>query len=653
MLPVVLYHANVGAFSGGFVGVDIFYVISGYLITSLILKDITRGTFSFVSFYERRIRRIFPALFGMVFFCAFAAAVLLVPKDFATFGKSMVAMTFFVSNIFFKRTTGIDGYFGRTSDSEALLHTWSLSVEEQFYLFFPIMLLLFVRWNKARLAKLVFLVAAASFAISIWAIQYKPLSAFYIFIPRAWELLIGSLLATKAVRPLSRRLSREIASFAGMSLIAWAVLRFTKDTTFPGLSAMLPCIGAWLIIYAGENGPSYIKSTLSWRPLTLIGVISYSLYLWHWPLIVFSRYFSGGDLSKAATYVIIAVSIVLAFLSFEFIEKPFRGANSTINRQHVFSLAVSVSALSAAVGFLVAMHGGFPSRYNNVTRQLVLRNVERKDDYQEVCGNWKKEVKSLVDIHFCQLGPASFLKVMFWGDSHVQQLYPLIRKMYNNGEFQDHGVLLAIANGCPPTEHLNSIGRGYHCDSFANLAMRRAEEDDVDTVFIGFNTWWAVHQDVCPSVQGRCTGTLSLQEVRARFLQELSNHILRLEAGGKRVIVSLPFPMFDKSIPDLEIRNAIFGSFGLAGTAKDITSFEFRKQIASVARSTGAEVFDPRESLCAGQYCITQVGGVSIYKDDNHIAASQIGILEGNFKQVLQHVNAARLTTRGPSGISN
>jgi hypothetical protein len=166
--------------------------------------------------------------------------------------------------------------------------------------------------------------------------------------------------------------------------------------------------------------------------------------------------------------------------------------------------------------------------------------------------------------------------------------------------------------------------------------MIRAEEADIDTVFIGFNTWWSVHEDVCPSVDGRCVGEIPPKEACRRFLQELTEHIYRLKMKGKRVIISLPFPMFDKSIPDLEIRNAVFGRFGLTGVARDITLPGFRGQVASVAKSAGADIFDPLASLCVKQNCVTQVSGVSIYKDDNHIAASQIGILEDGLKQVLQ-----------------
>ncbi len=638
VLPVLFFHAQFPGFAGGYVGVDIFYVISGYLITSVIAKDVLRGTFSFTSFYDRRIRRIFPALFGVLFFCIVAATILFTPNDFVTFAKSMIAMTFFASNIYLKRIARMDGYFDRTSESQVLLHTWSLSVEEQFYLFFPALLLLLAKWAKGRLAGWLIFLATISFVINIWATHYKPVSAFYLLIPRAWELLMGALLAVKVFPQLNSRVWREVAGLAGLALIACAVCLFNKDTSFPGVNALFPCLGAALVIYAGENGESSAKSVLSFGPLVFIGVISYSLYLWHWPLIVFARYFSAGDLTTFQKTVALLLSAVLAFISFEFVEGPFRGRESPFSRRQIFSLGFAASMLSLAVGFTVYLHQGFPGRYNSATRQLVMENTERKEDFQEVCGNWRTEVRSMADIHFCTLGPDTSRKIMFWGDSHVQQLYPLIKQLHDSGKFADLGVLIAIANGCAPAEHLNAIEKGYHCDSFAHFAKIRAEEADVDTVFIGFNTWWAANRFLCPSVDGQCVGTISVEEARRRVLQDLAECIQKLTAEGKKVLVSLPFPMYDKSIPDLQIRNAVFGRFGLAGVAKDITLPVMHDDVSAMAKSTGAIIFDPRESLCDRRNCITQLNGVSIYMDDNHIAASQIHLLEDNFKQVLQSV---------------
>jgi len=637
VVSVILFHARVSGFSGGYVGVDIFFVISGYLITSLILKDEEGRGFSFVLFYERRMRRIFPALFAVIFFCAIVASFLFTPKDLTIFGKSMVAMTLFVSNVFFARFDRSRGYFGNPSESQVLLHTWSLSVEEQFYLLFPSLLILLTRWAKRRsvvVAALLFL-SGASLLLSVWATHRTPILAFYMLFPRAWELLMGALLAMSVMPVVRSRAVREILGYAGLGLVICAVLIFTDDTSFPGVSALIPCLGAWLMIYAGQDGPSSVKTALSCRPLVFLGVISYSLYLWHWPLLVFARYLSVDELGPIQKAIVLLCSVVMAFLSFEFVERPFRGSASRFSRRQIFSVGLAASTISLVIGCGIYLYKGLPGRYDASTRQLLLANADRVDDFEDACQNWKTEVHSIRDIKFCNIGPASSRKIMFWGDSHVQQLYPLIQRMYDEDELQGHGAVLAVENGCAPSENMNMVRKGYHCDSFAAFAMQRAEQQDIDTVFIGFSTWWYHTDALCPSVDGKCIGKMTPDQVCNRFLRELSAEIRELKLHGKRVIVSLPFPIFNESIPDLEARNAVFGKFGFMRNAEEVDSPRMRREVARVAQATGADVFDPRESLCKDQRCITEVNGVSIYKDAAHIAASQIGILDANLRQVL------------------
>ncbi|HWW88730.1 MAG TPA: SGNH hydrolase domain-containing protein, partial [Vicinamibacterales bacterium] len=196
---------------------------------------------------------------------------------------------------------------------------------------------------------------------------------------------------------------------------------------------------------------------------------------------------------------------------------------------------------------------------------------------------------------------------------------------------------IAIANACLPAEHLNNMRDGYHCDAFTHFAMQRAERNDVSTVFIAFNTWWfSAHPLECPSVDWECVGSISVDDADRLFLQDFSDRIGKLRMKGKRVIISLPFPIYDKSIPDLLIRNAVFGRMGPATAAHDIAAPELREKLLDVARAAGADVFDPRKSLCDSRGCITQLQGVSIYKDDNHLAASQLGLLEANLRQALE-----------------
>jgi peptidoglycan/LPS O-acetylase OafA/YrhL len=443
VLPVLLYHAGVAGFSGGYVGVDIFFVISGFLIASIITKDIELKRFSFLSFYERRMRRIFPALFAVALFCVAAATILFEPKDFIQFGKSLLAMAAFISNLFFWRQAGTEGYFGFSSVL-ALLHTWSLSVEEQFYIFFPVSLILLRRWAKGYASNCLLFVIAASFAVSAWEAIYRPFSAFYLLAPRAWELLIGAFLAMQPMPPLNGRVVRELAGIAGLGMIAYAIVAFDRQTDFPGLNALFPCLGAWLIIYAGKDGASYVKTLLSLSPLVFIGVISYSLYLWHWPIIIFSKHFFVRALSDKETVIVLLCSLLAGFISFVFIESPFRRKESAVSRRQVYGFGIAASIVSITLGFLIYWYQGFPQRHDETTSQIVMKNSTRKSDYDRRCGNFSADVHTIADMDLCKIGSETSHDVLFWGDSQVQQLLPLVERMHAAGKLPGKGFIFAI-----------------------------------------------------------------------------------------------------------------------------------------------------------------------------------------------------------------
>src|ERR1039457_7155892 len=637
VLAVLFFHTGFSPFRGGFVGVDIFYVISGYLITSILAKDLLDGKFSLVAFYERRMRRLFPALFTVLFFCIVAAAALLDPREMTTFGKALLATTFFVSNFYFWHSAHPLGYFDSAVSSQALLHTWSLSVEEQFYLFFPVMLFLLFRWTKGRVNAWLIVLTAVSFALNIWATQHKPVVAFYWIMPRAWELLAGALLAMKAVPPLRNRPVREFVGLLGLGVSIGAIRLPIEGTAFPGYIVLLPCLGTWLVIYAGEAGQSSVRAILSLRPLVFIGVISYSLYLWHWPIIVFSRHLPIQIPGNAKIPFVLVSSIALAFFSFEYIERPFRGGSSPFSRRQIFAFGFAASMATVVFGSTAYLSRGLWQRYDLQTRQLIAGNLERMDDGDGSCTNWKTEIRSLTDVKFCGLGGQLPHKIMFWGDSHAGQFYPAIKQLYSDGELRNHGVLFSVGYGCFPDVDINTAGAGFYCDMLSKFVMQRAEKEDVDTVFIAFSTMSTLRDNVtCLSSEGRCVTLLSRGELCRRFLADLSVEILELRQFGKNVIVSLPFPIYNKQIPELEISNAVFGRFGLSEAAMDVTSPSLREEIKAAAVGAGAEIFDPRLSVCQGRDCLTQLRGISIYKDTNHLAGSQVRILESNLREVLQ-----------------
>ena len=637
VLAVLFYHLGIRYARNGFVGVDVFYVISGYLITSLLMKDLLAGRFSIVSFYERRVRRIFPALFAVVAFCILASSVLFDPRELAAFGKTLLATTSFVSNLYFWHSAKPLGYFDTEVVSIPLLHTWSLAVEEQFYLFFPLTLYLLFRYAKKTLPVWLLLLSAASFALNLWTTQHQPVVAFYWITPRAWELLVGALLALKALPLLRSRILREIAALVGLAMILSAVCLRWKGVPFPGALVLLPCLGSCLVIYAGEAGPSFATRVLSLRPIVFIGVISYSLYLWHWPLIVFSEHLPFRLAGNSLIAFVLPSSLALAFISFEFIERPFRGSASSFTRRQIFALALGASIASAAFGFIAYRAHGLPQRYDPHTRQLVEANLDRIDDFDATCGNFKTVVRSVDDIKFCYHGQQLPHKVLFWGDSHIEQLHPVIEDLYSRGDLQGRGAMLAIETGCLPDEHINNAINGFHCDSFSRVLDMRAQQPDVDVVFIAFSSWLARWDNTtCLSVDDRCVRPLTQAEQRHLLATDLSRFIRTVRGEGKNVVVSLPFPIYTESVPAFEISNAVFGRFGLSQTPEEVSSPALREEIKSAAIGAGAQVFDPRETICPEGHCITEEAGVSIYKDESHIANGRINIVETNLRDVLE-----------------
>jgi peptidoglycan/LPS O-acetylase OafA/YrhL len=348
VIPVIFFHAGFQTFSGGFVGVDVFFVISGYLITSIIMKDIEARRFSFVDFYERRARRILPALFAMLALCVPFAWAWLFPEEFKAFANSVVAVCLFFSNILFWRQ---ENYFDAGSDLNPLLHTWSLAVEEQFYIVHPIILLFLVRFARKRLKLVLAATAVASLCLSHYLSAAYPSFNFYWLPTRAWELLAGSLCA---VTPLKNRRGFNMLGLAGLGLLLVSVFGFSERTPMPSFYGLVPVLGTCLIILCARQG-TYAARILSLRPIVLIGLISYSAYLFHQPILAFARIGSLGPLSLSVKLMLIVVTLVAAYLSWRFVETPWRARTGALA---ISRRAVAISAVTAAVAFTVFGIGG-------------------------------------------------------------------------------------------------------------------------------------------------------------------------------------------------------------------------------------------------------------------------------------------------------
>jgi peptidoglycan/LPS O-acetylase OafA/YrhL len=418
-------------FSGGYVGVDVFFVISGYLISAAILKEMENGTFSIVNFYERRIRRIFPALIVMLLGACALAYRYLFPTELADFARSLLAAMFSVSNFWFWHQAG---YFDAPSAFKPLLHTWSLAVEEQFYIFFPIFLVSIRRFAPKQLKAAIFGFAALTLALAVFYVKRDATAAFFFSPLRAWELLAGTIVSQRYLPAIRGAMGRNLATLGGILLIVVPSLRYTALTPFPGWAALPPCLGAALIIAGGETGTSLVGRMLSLRSVVFIGLISYSLYLWHWPVLVFQSI--GGLVAQLPEYdrrlklAMFAISIVLGYLSWKFVETPFRKGRLRPGRRSLFAVNGIAVALVTLLGVGMLASNGLPGRFPpNALQAASYLNYQMKEPFREgKCFIGSDNTFADFDKSACMTESDSKPNVLLLGDSEAAQLWPGMRQ---------------------------------------------------------------------------------------------------------------------------------------------------------------------------------------------------------------------------------
>ena len=458
VLSVLAFHISPNRLPGGFVGVDIFFVISGYLISSILFSQVSEGRFSILLFYERRVRRIFPALFAMLIGVSVLMVFFLLPNEFVTYAYSVGSATFSASNFFFWTHSG---YFN-SPESNPLLHTWSLAVEEQFYILFPIALVIARQVFRQRLKLGVFALFFVSLALSELAVRRNATTAFYMPYSRAWELLLGTIVSMGVFPRLRNVLLREAAALLGIGMIGFTLLRYSDQTPFPGLAAMVPCIGSALIIAAGESGSSLVGRSLSVRPIVFVGLISYSLYLWHWPLIVlkdrgcsinisalvpqqFATYLYAQTTNKILTIV---WAFLLAVLSWKFVERPFRAYSGRIGRRSLFALSATMMIVLLAGVSAIVYSDGFPARFPK--RAMQIASVGQPFGQSSLgqlgdCAITRENQSSVFMDDHCLKTIVGENTYLLLGDSHAAALWQGLRESLRGAN-----VVLAAVWGCSP-----------------------------------------------------------------------------------------------------------------------------------------------------------------------------------------------------------
>jgi peptidoglycan/LPS O-acetylase OafA/YrhL len=629
VLSVVVFHAFPTALPGGFVGVDVFFVISGYLISTIIFSNLERGSFSFRQFYERRVTRIFPALLLVLVASLACGWFALLADEFDALGKHVAGGAGFFSNWLLR---GESGYFDRAAATKPLLHLWSLAIEEQFYLFWPLLLTLVHRLGWAHRRGWGFFgvtagIAALSFAANIHDSGADPVADYYLPLPRFWELMLGGLLAcVRLHQPRIVERYRGLTSWAGAILLLLGLIVIHEGRAFPGWWALLPTMGAVLVISAGPDA-GFNQSVLGNKRLVWLGLISYPLYLWHWPLLSFARVLEESAPAPWIRVVLMGGAVVLAWLTYRFVEQPLRAARLATARITVLvGLMVCV-----AVGGTLARKHLFLARDTD-PKFLAVVTAPNEWEYLKHSPHSRRISQDIFEI-----ASAKSDVTLFLGDSHMAQYGPRLGELITREPDSTNTALLVLGGGCPPIPGVLEdalIHRG--CADVLAEARALIARTDVKAVVIGgaWNTYFV--DEVGPardaddydyyvasdgkkfSFRSGFGAGLALASLE-RFIEEIARtkpvYLLLDNPSG------INFDPHDFMSRSRWRRTSVFADIARR-TPLDAAQFALRDELIRLAGRSGATVIDPDQTLCEGRQCIRiDSDGMPVYRDASHLSA--------------------------------
>lgn len=626
VLSVVCFHAFASSLSGGFIGVDIFFVISGFLISSIIFENLERASFSFTVFYARRIKRIFPGLLLVLIASYGFGWFVLLADEYKHLGKHVAGGAGFISNYLLWRESG---YFDTAAESKPLLHLWSLAIEEQFYIFWP--LLLAFAWKRhARFLTIIAVVAIASFAANIYLTARDPTAAFYFPISRFWELMIGCALAYITLhRPALIDRHRNLQSAAGFALLITGLLILDQGRAFPGWWALLPTLGSFLVI-AGGPGAWLNHHLLSNKILVWFGLISYPLYLWHWPLLSFARIVDGDTPSATVTAMAVLAAILLSWLTYLLVELPIRrGAHS---QTKTIALVISMICVFAA-GVL-----GYEERIVPRYRNPALQSVMSAPNEWEYLANLKKSSKSVKGIYYVDSTRPE--TTVFLGDSHVAQYGPRIGSLLAGNAASANSVIFVVDGGCVPIQGVFEDNPSHAgCDELRAKGFDLIRQENVKTLVIGAD-WndYFLNQTRYPKEKSLEYDYYYAHHGKKEYFRRGSGKQLTLAAleqflsmigKTKKVYLLLDNPRGSNFDPHRFFNTGRLSTPAASapsrGVAIDPAEFELRRQMVDLAERAGVEIIDPWTSLCDKLNCARlTVDGKPIYKDSSHLSATWV-----------------------------
>lgn len=610
VLPVVLFHAGLGC-PGGYIGVDIFFVISGFLITSIIQKQLRNGTFVMSHFWEKRIRRILPAL-AVVILCTIAGASFsFYPSAFEDFGKELIAQSSLISNFYFWQQ---DGYFAAPSESQALLHTWSLAVEEQFYFVFPFVLTwLFTRKNSSEKKTLlsISLILAASLIWSCIGVYKYPTATFFLLPARAWEMMLGAFIALYIPQKIWSHTINSLISWISLSTIFYCIYKYDSTVPFPGIAALAPCLATVALIFCNQSKLTTPAKILSLRPVVFVGKISYSFYLWHWPIIVFAKYTAVDTLAGEARWGLVGASFVMAVLSWRYIETPFR--TSSFSRKHVFRAFYISTAIFILCGLIIYKGDGWQQRLPSDVIELAAVGDER------IKIKKSSNPEELATLPFTdKKGPPR--PMLLWGDSHAIYAIPAFEKLCNE---HNTSMYVAAKSSTPPI--LGLIGSTHpDIDVYNSTIFELIKKQQIKSVILAAR--WAVYPQVSgnrktPSLVDPSNTALSPQEA---FSLRLPETVARLNKLGVHVWILKQVPLQEKHAPLIMANSKRFGHDSSEGGIPLADHKERQKFVNSVIDSlppAQVTILDPTDIFLSEKgICRFSIDGQPLYRDSDHLS---------------------------------
>jgi peptidoglycan/LPS O-acetylase OafA/YrhL len=613
VIAVILFHASPTFLPGGFAGVDVFFVISGYLITGLVYRELESGSFSFIEFYKRRVKRILPAYIVVSLFTLVVATYLLIPNDYIFYTTSLAASWGFSSNVFFSMLSW--GYFGQRTEEFPLLHTWSLSVEEQFYFVFPIILILLYRHYRRYITDILVIAALAFIFLSEW--KTGKVGTYFLLPYRAHELLLGALTYLYLRNTERQHLSYGIAnvmSITGAAMLFGSLFLLKRSTAYPGFHSLYPCMGTALIIYAG-NTPNIIKSMLQSKVLVGIGLLSYSLYLWHWPLFSFARY-RQIDITFGIGTLIIVLTFVLSYLTWKYIEVPVRTNRLQPFRSSAIRYYLAPAIVFITVGALSYATEGMPQRFPEDIRQLI-SSYSFERDLTHACSIRSNEYQGVTLDYLtghCAFGDKKDPKadVLLFGDSHANHFKPFVEKLSEAAEMK--GVYY-VEGSCTASD---LFGGQITKSSEPTVCQRR----NADLLKMAGSFKYVVIASFWP-YQGNEKG----------FESDLENVVKSISASGAIPVIFKDNPYYSRDLSQCILFKkrgwiSMDTNCNIPYSYVNETQVSMNKVIDSIqGKYPYVIVIDPKSVMCNDKECATYIGNIALYKDANHINSKAAALL--------------------------